>query len=170
VFKTTLSGSLLVLLLAAGTAVAELKLAVLDTQRALLESEEAKTLLQAVRVDLEKELSQVTELDQEIRTLREQMQKDADVMSPADQRRRAKAIEDKQIELQFQVNKLQKEEQDRGQEVLQLMGPKIQAVVNELIEAEGYDMVLQRGSLLYVNAKHDITRKVTEKLNERRGR
>jgi outer membrane protein len=170
VFKTMLSGSLLVLSLAAGTAVAELKLAVLDTQRALLESEEAKAMLQSVRTDLEKELNQVTELDQEIRTLREQMQKDADVMSPADQRRRAKAIEDKQIELQFQVNRLQKEEQDRGQEVLQLMGPKIQAVVNEMIEADGYDMVLQRGSLLYVNPKHDITRKVTEKLNERRGR
>lgn len=168
--KTMLSGSLLVLLLAAGSAVAELKLAVLDTQRALLESEEAKALLSAAQNELEQEQSQVNELGQEIVALQEQLQKDMDVMSPAEQRRRAKIIEDKQIDYQFQVNKLQKEVQDRRQELLQVMAPKIDAVLKELIEAEGYDMILQRNSLLYANSDLDITRKVTEKLNERRGR
>jgi Skp family chaperone for outer membrane proteins len=28
-------------------------------------------------------------------------------------------------------------------------------------------MIMERGSLRYVNSKHDITRRVTEKLNEK---
>jgi outer membrane protein len=171
VVKKTWSWSLLILALAAGAAAAAegaLKVAVLDTQRALLESEEAKALLQTAQSELEKEQNDVNELGMEIMALQEQLQKDQDVMSPSEQRRRAKTIEDKQIDYQFQVNKLQKEVQDRRQELLQLMAPKIDAVLKDLIEAEGYDLILQRGSLLYANSRHDITRKVTEKLNERR--
>jgi outer membrane protein len=169
VVKKVLSGSVLLLLLAASAASAELKIAVLDTQRALLESEEAKQLLQSAQTDLEKEQNDVNALGAEIMSMQEQMQKDADVMSPSEQRKRQKAFEDKQIEYQFQVNRLQKEVQDRRQELMQLMAPKIDAVLKDLIETEGYDVIMQRGSLLYANSKHDITRRVTEKLNERRG-
>jgi outer membrane protein len=173
VVKKTWSWSFLILLLVAGSAAAaegSLKVAVLDTQRALLESEEAKALLQTAQTELEKEQNEVNQLGMEIMALQEQLQKDADVMSPSEQRRRTKTIEDKQIDYQFQVNKLQKEVQDRRQELLQLMAPKIDAVLKDMIEAEGYDLILQRGSLLYASSQHDITRKVTEKLNERRGR
>lgn len=163
-----LSWSLLTLLLAAGSAAAELKIAVLDTQRALIESEEAQQLLKTAQFDLEGEQNKVNALGQEIQTLQEQLQKDAEVMSPAEQRKRAAEIEDKRMQYQFEVNRLQKQVQDRRQELLQQMAPKIDAVLQDLIELEGYDVILQRGSLLYANSKHDITRKVTEKLNEKR--
>jgi len=157
-----------VLLLASAGAAAELKIAVLDTQRALLESAEAQELMDTAQFDLEGDQNRVNALGQEIRTLQEQVQKDAEVMSPAEQRKRQKEIEDKQIEYQFLVNKLQKDVQDRRQELLQQMAPKVDAVLKDLIEVEGYDLILQRGSLLYANSRHDITRKVTEKLNEKR--
>jgi outer membrane protein len=169
VIKKSVFGSLLLLsLLAAGAAAAELKIAVLDTQRALIESEEAQQLLRSAQTELEGEQQQVNTLGAEIMALQEQMQKDAEVMSPAEQRRRQKELEDKQLDYQFRANRLQKEVQDRRQELLQQMAPKIDAVLQDLIELEGYDVIMQRNSLLYANSKHDITRKVTEKLNERR--
>jgi outer membrane protein len=168
VIKKCVNGSMLLLLLAAGVASAELKIAVLDTQRALIESEEAQQLLRSAQVELEAEQQQVNALGAEIMALQEQIQKDIEVMSPAEARRRQKELEDKQLDYQFRANRLQKEVQDRRQDLLQQMAPKIDAVLQDLIELEGYDMIMQRGSLLYVNSKHDITRKVTEKLNERR--
>lgn len=156
------------LLLVSAGAAAELNIAVLDTQRALLESAEAQELMQTAQFDLEGDQNRVNALGQEIRTLQEQVQKDAEVMSPAEQRKRQKEIEDKQIEYQFLVNKLQKDVQDRRQELLQQMAPKVDAVLKDLIEVEGYDLILQRGSLLYANSRHDITRKVTEMLNQKR--
>jgi outer membrane protein len=159
---------LLTFVLAASGAAAELKIGVLDIQQALLASEEAKQFLQSAQTDLEAEQKEVNDLQQQILSLQEQIQKDADVMSPAEQRKRQKEIEDKQIDFRFQANRLQKEVQDRQQELMQQMGPKIEAVIKDLVDAEGYDLILQRGDLVYADNKHSITRKVTEKLNEKR--
>ena len=169
--KKYLSSNLLLvvfLLLGATGAAAELKIAVLDTQRALLESEEARQLLQAAQSELEKEETEVKNLGDEIVALQEQLQKDAEVLSQGEQRKRQKEIEDKRIDYEFLVNKLQKEVNDRRQELLQQMVPKIDAVLKDLIELEGYDLIMERANLRYANSKHDITRRVTEKLNERR--
>ena len=73
--------SLLFLLLAAGPAAAELKIAVLDTQRALLESEEAQQLLKRAQEELQSEENEVKSLGEEIVALQEQLQKDAEVLS-----------------------------------------------------------------------------------------
>jgi outer membrane protein len=156
-----------ILLLIAGPAAAELKIAVLDTQRALVESEEAKKLLSQAAAELQGEEGQVRTLGEEIMAIQTKLQTDGEVMSPTEQRKLQKDIEDKQIDYQFRINKLQKEVNDRRQELLQQMVPKIDAVLKDLIEVEGYDLIMERNSLRYVNAKHDITRKVTEKLNEK---
>ena len=153
---------------AAPLAAAELKIAVLDTQRALLSSEEAKALMEQVHQELEAEQSAVNALGDEIRALQEQLAKDGEVMSATEQRKAQKDLEDKGIDYQFLVNKLQKQVNDRRQEMGQVMVPKVDAVLKDLIELEGYDVILERSSLLYVNSKHDITRRVTEKLNEKR--
>ena len=159
--------SLWILLLVAGAAAAELKIAVLDTQRALVESEEAKQLLEQAARELQAEEQAVQELGESILAIQERLQTDGEVMSPSEQRKLTKEIEDKQIDYQFQVNKLQKEVADRRQELLQQMVPKIDTVLKDLIELEGYDLIMERSQLRYVNSKHDITRKVTEKLNEK---
>jgi outer membrane protein len=167
VIKNWTRHSLWILLLIAGTAAAELKIAVLDTQRALVESDEAKALLEQAARELQAEESAVQELGESIMAIQERLQTDGEVMSPSEQRKLQKEIEDKQIDYQFQVNKLQKEVNDRRQELLQQMVPKIDTVLKDLIEVEGYDLIMERSQLRYVNSKHDITRKVTEKLNEK---
>ena len=159
--------SMWILLLIAGPVAAELKIAVLDTQRALVESDEAKALLAQAAQELQNEENEVKTLGESIMAIQERLQTDGEVMSPTEQRKLQKEIEDKQIDYQFQLNKLQKEVNDRRQELLQQMVPKIDAVLKDLIELEGYDIIMERGQLRYVNSKHDITRKVTEKLNEK---
>ncbi len=160
--------SLFAFMLAAGTVAAELKIAVLDTQRALVESEEATALLAQAEKELQEEQNEVTTLRDEIEALQQRLQTDGEVMSAAEQRKVQKDIEDKQIDFQFLVNKLQKEVKDRQQDIFQQMVPKIDKVLKDLIELEGYDLIMERANLRYVNSKHDITRKVTEKLNENR--
>lgn len=168
-FKKSTGWILLPLLLVAGSAFAELKIAVIDTQRALLESEEAKQLMQAAQSDLQDDQSQLQTLGQQIQTLQEQFKKDAEVMSDADKRARQKEVEDKQIEFEFLRNKLQKEVNDRRQELAQQMVPKLEGVLKDLTDQEKYDVILERGALLYADPKHDITKRVTELLNAKKG-
>ncbi|TDJ27960.1 MAG: OmpH family outer membrane protein [Gammaproteobacteria bacterium] len=165
--KKLVSLSSLLFCLVAASASAELKIAVLDTQRALIASEEAQSLSKKIQEELQSDEAEAKALNDEVRALTEKLQKDGEVMSPAEQRKAQKDIEDKQIDLQFLVNKLQKAVQDRRQELVNHMLPKIDAVLKDLIELEGYDLIMERSNLRYVNTKHDITRKVTEKLNEK---
>ena len=129
--------------------------------------EEAQALLAQAQKELQAEQDELQALGEEIVALQEKLQTDGEVMSATEQRKLQKDIEDKQIDYQFLGNKLQKEVNDRRQELLQQMVPKIDVVLKDLIELEGYDMIMERGSLRYVNSKHDITRRVTEKLNEK---
>ena len=157
-------------LLIGASAHAELKIAVLDTQRAIFETESVKGLLEKANAELKRDQDEVQSLQGKIQAQQEKLQKDQDVMSTEDKRRAAKEIEDLQIDLQFLVNKLQKEVQDRREELLRDMVPRVDAVLKDLIELEGYDLIAERSSFHYVNTKHDITRRVTEKLNEKASR
>ena len=154
-------------MLTAADVAAELKIAILDVQRALGESQEAKALAEQIREDLQNNEEDLKALGESIQSLGEKLEKDAEIMGESEKRKMRKDIEDKRIDYEFGVNKLRKELQDRQQEILQQMAPKLDAVLKDLIEIEGYDVVMQRSGLLYVNAKHDITRKVTEKLNDK---
>ncbi len=155
------------LMAAAFGAAAELKVAVLNVQRALSESDEAKAAAEQIQQDLQEDRDSLNQLREDIEALQEQLEKDAEILGDEEKRRIGKDIEDKRLDFEFGANKLQKELQDRQEEVLRDMAPKLEAVLDDLVEIEGYDLVLQRGGLLYVNVKHDITRRVTEKLNEK---
>lgn len=167
--NTKLAGlALCGLLLAAPFAAAELKIAVLDTQRALISTEEAQTLLEQAQSELQEKEAELNALGEQIQKLQGQLETDGEIMSPSEQRRIAKEIEEQQIEYQYQGQKLQRELNDKRQELLQVMAPKLNAVLEDLIALEGYDLIMERANLRYVNPKHDITRRVTEKLNEKR--
>ena len=146
-----------------------MKVASLDVLRAISDSEEAKTLFTTVQQELQNDQDALTALQGEIASLREKLAKDSEILSDSEQRRLVNDIESKQADLQFQANKLRKEFNDRQQEIISQMVPKLDAVLKDLVEIEGYDFILNKNqqTVLYVNTKHDITRKVTEKLNEK---
>ena len=147
--------------------VAQLKVAVVNTVQAIQQSEEATAFTEQLQQELAPEQAELQGLQQEINELRQRVQDEGDVMSADEQRKVARDIENKQIDLEFRAQKLQKDVQDRQQELIQVMGPKVQAIVNDLVEVERYDLVFERSNVGYVNPRHDITAKVTEKLNER---
>lgn len=158
-----------VLALSAVSAFAEMKVASLDVLRAISDSEEAKTLFTTVQQELQSDQDALTALQVEIGSLRERLTKDSEILSDSERRRLVNDIESKQADLQFQANKLRKEFNDRQQEIISQIVPKLDAVLKDLVEIEGYDFILNKNqqTVLYVNTKHDITRKVTEKLNEK---
>jgi outer membrane protein len=154
--------------LLAGSAYAEMKIAVINVQRAIGESEEAQGLIKKLEEELQAEQTAIRQLNTDISTLQEKLVKDGEVMSEPEKRRLQKEAEDKQIDYQFQVNKLQKEVNDRQQEILGQMAPKLDAVLKDLIAIEKYDLIVHRQNVLYVDNKLDITAKVTELLNQKK--
>ena len=146
---------------------AELKVAVVDTAQAIQQSAEATAFATKLEQELKGQSDELKALQEDIAALEQRVVDEGDVMSDVDKRAVAKDIESKRIDLDFGAKKFQKELQDRQNELLQEMLPKVRVIVNDLVEVERYDLVFERTNVGYVNPRHDITAKVTEKLNER---
>lgn len=155
-------------LFSASAAHAEMNIVVLDSVRAILESDEAKLLADAANKEMESEQTELRAMAEEMQALNTRLQTDGEVMSATEVRSVQKQIEDMQIDLQFRSQKLQKEVQDRRQEILQALAPKFDKVLKDIIQVDQIDLIMSPQALQYANTKHDITRRVTEKLNEQR--
>ena len=154
------------MLLGASIAHAEMNIVVLDSVRAILESDEAKVLADAANKEMEVEQTELRAMAESMQALNTKLQTDGEVMSATEKRKLQRDIEDIQIDLQFRSQKLQKEVQDRRQEILQTLAPKFDKVLKDIIQVDQIDLILAPNALQYANTKHDITRRVTEKLNE----
>ena len=147
---------------------AELNIVVLDSVRAILESDEAKVLVEAANTEMEEKANELHGMAQTMQDKQNKLQTDGEVMSASEKRKIAKEIEDAQIDIQFRQQKLQKEVQDRRQEIVQAIAPRFDKVLKDIIQVDQIDFILAPTSLQYANTKLDITKRVTEKLNEQK--
>ena len=145
---------------------AEMKIVVLDPVRAILESDEGKVLIEAANKEMQSDSDQLRTDAEALKVLQTKLQKDGEVMSDSDKRKAVKELESMQADLQFGSQKLQKEAQDKRQEILQTLAPQYDKVLKDLIQVDQIDLIVQPNALQYANPKHDITKRVTEKLNE----
>jgi outer membrane protein len=160
------STAVVAILFTAPVVSAEMNIVVLDPVRAILESEEAKVLAEAANKEMQPEQEELRAAAEEMQALQAKLQKDGEVMSDSERRKAIKDLESMQADIQFGSQKLQKEAQDRRQEILQALAPKYEKVLSDLIQIDQIDLILSPNQLQYANAKHDISRRVTEKLNE----
>ncbi len=161
---------LLSALMLSGAVHAEMNIVVLDTVRAILESDEAKVLIEAAEKEMGGESDELRGLADQRKTLAEKLQKDGDVLSQTEIRDIQKDIEEIELDLQYRSQKLQKAVQDKRQEILVALAPKFEKVRNDLVQVEGYDMIIAPNAMIYVNPKNDITRRVTERMNENKNK
>ncbi len=144
------------------------KIAVVNLQEAILQTDLAQKRLTAVReeTDYKADKAEYDRLKEEFDELVRKLQKDVAVMSQDQQMAARKKLASKQADLEHVTGKLQKAEQAAGQALLQEMSPAVQEVLRELIATEGIGLLLQRGSVIHADAGYSITAKVTDKLNQ----
>lgn len=149
-------------------AVAQGKIAVVDLQEAILQTDLAQKRLQEIREedDFKADRAEFEKLKKELDDLVKKFQKDAAVMSQEQQAAARQKLASKQADLEHVVGKVQQTEQAAAQALLQEMGPKVQEVLRELITTDGIGLLLQRGAVIHADPSYSITAKVTDKLNQ----
>ena len=150
----------------ATSALAEAKIAIVDVQGAILQSAEAQRLLQQIQTEFQSEEDEIRQIQSEAAAMLERLQKDSEVMSDAERRRLQQQIESKNNDVVFFRQKLQRQVEERQAELFSGVNGKVQKAIEELVKSEDYDLILPRQAALYVNPVYNITRQVTEKLNE----
>ena len=147
---------------------AENKVAYVDLQRALSESDAGKTAEGKFQDEVKKARSGIDSKKKEYDTLQESVKKQKDSLS-------TKALAEKQEKLMSMEKDLKRTIQD-GEDTLrrrnaQLVGElvkKLRTVVDQIGKDDGYTMIFEKGAqspVLYADQGIDITEKVVKKFN-----
>lgn len=154
------------LLLAPVVQAKDMKIAVLDYGAAMLKSDRAKKMADVIKKDLEKRESIIRNLEQEIKSMTEKAERDGPVLSDSDKFNLTKEVRDKQEEYRNQLEKYQKTQKDGRDDIVRALRPKMAEIVEGVVKKGGYDLVVERGGVVHVDEKYDITDKVVKALNE----
>ena len=149
-------------------AAAQGKIAVVNLQEAILQTDLAQKRITEVRgqEDYKADKAEFDRLKSEFEDLAKKFQKDLAVMSQEQQVAARKKLASKQADLEHVTGKLQQAEQTAGQRLLQEMSPSVQQALRELIASEGIGLLLQQQAVIHADPGYNITAKLTDKLNQ----
>lgn len=157
-----------VMALASLPVAAQTKIAVLDYQMALLESDAAKRY----SVDAEKkfgsQLQRLKNLESEAKRLQERMQRDGEKLGQSELEKIELEFRQKAREFQVQSKELNDAKAQSDREMLEQLKPKLDKAVETVLQAGDYDLVIDRSAVIDVKPTLDITRQVIERLNSAR--
>ncbi|MDF2447402.1 MAG: OmpH family outer membrane protein [Moraxellaceae bacterium] len=144
---------------------AEMKIAVADSQMALMASDAAKKAVEKLQGELKVQRDRMSQLKNEIEGLDAKAKKDGAVMSAKDKQDLQKQAEGKIQEYNNLGQTIQRRTQEVQNELLQRMLPKMEAAIEELQKTNKFDIIIERKSAIFADPSVDITKKITEKLN-----
>lgn len=147
---------------------AEVSIAVVDMQRAVLASDEAKIAVEKFRQEKQSEIDTITKLETELKGIQDKIAKDGEIMSEDERRKLKNSFEEKATTYKFHRQNMQKAEQQELQNLAQLMEPKMQAALKAIIDEKKYDLVVRPEMVIYNAPNTDITKLLLEKLNEKK--
>jgi outer membrane protein len=144
------------------------RIAVVNLEEAILQTDEAQQRLNGLREaeDFKADKAELDRLQAEREALIKEVQNNMAVMSAEEQQSARKRLTNKNADLEHVLRKLQQAEQELGQILLQEMTPGVQVVLRDLIESEGIGLLLQRSAVIHADNGYSITAKVTDKLNQ----
>lgn len=158
----------LVALVFSATVAAEGKVVVFNMQAAIIQTDAAKKSLQAL--DADAEFSQMKAKFEGLRSDLMSLDKNAktNAMTWSNEQKvdHRKKVEYKSADLKLAAEKLKAERNAVVKKIMQELGPKAKAALNEVVTAEGLGLVLDSSVAYWANASYDITAKVTAKLNK----
>ncbi|RMA78681.1 OmpH family outer membrane protein [Umboniibacter marinipuniceus] len=178
-FLTKLAASMLALVLST-SALAQGKVAVVDLNAAIMETDVAKMRIQELQAqaDVQDVITQAETLMADIRTLQEEAQANSVTWSAERLQEQQAAIQSKSVDFQAAQTKLNDAQNRVVGALMQELRPRAGQAVQDLIQSEGIGLLLDKSAVypvgrqqgapivLYVDTSFDLTPRVTEKLNQ----
>ena len=145
-------------------AVAQGKIAVVDLEAAILQSDYAQARLNEFETneDFAADKAEFEGLRKELDQLVQDFQRDQAAMSEDQQVSARQKLASKQSDIEYVAKKLQSMQQQNGQRVFQELAPK----ARDIIATDGSGLLLQQQTVIHADLGYSITAKVTDKLNQ----
>jgi len=148
-------------------AVAQSKVAVIDVQRVVTESDPGKEVMQNLRVLSDAKAQEGQNLQQEMAALQDQFNKQRFTVSEQRQAEMSKEIEDKQIAIRRFQDDAQRELQEAQRRELGGLEERILPIIDQIGKEQGYTLIFNKfqSGLVYADETVDVTDTVITRFN-----
>jgi outer membrane protein len=156
--------------LAPSLAHADAKLAFVDLQRALEETDDGRKARAKLKSDFDKKQKELDEKSEELKKLKDGIDKKAALMKPEALQKEQKDFQDRFVELQQVYQRLQQDLAQREQQATEGIVTGLQTVVGKIADREKFTMVLAKNSaVVWGQPSLDITNEVIRMYNQGAG-
>lgn len=157
---------MVLVLLGAPIAAQAEKIAVVDMQAVFEQLPQREEVSKTLKTEFGDRVAGVQKMQEELRDMLEKQQRDAALMSETQKTEMLRQMESLKAELQLKGKALDEDMRRRNGEEQNKLLVKVQKAISDIAEKEKYDVVLQRGAVIYVKPESDISSKVVEVLSK----
>lgn len=111
-------------------------------------------------------VASVKKMQEDLRGMLEKQQRDGALMSSTQKTEMARKMESLKSELQLKGEALDKDMRRRQKEEQNKLLVKVQEVINKIAVKESYEMVIERGAVVYSKPTSDISSQVVNVLSK----
>lgn len=156
-------------LFAAPLAHAESKVAVVDTQRAVMETEDGLRAQATLKKLFDSRQRELDKKQADLQKQREDIEKQRGVLSQEALQKRLETWQRDMVQLQTVFVDYNKELQKKQGELTQPIFQKAMGVIRRLASQDGYDVVVDKQAVPYVRSDLDLTDRVIQLYNQGAG-
>ncbi len=147
-----------------GTASAQVKIAVINTQKALLETEELKKAQLELEAKFKPRQDQMVKLQKELEDIQTQL--NSGKLNELGTQELNTEGQRKQRELQRLQQDLQEDVERERTDIIQRAGTRMQEVVKKLADEKGLDIVVDSANTVFFKTAFEITAEATAAYNK----
>jgi outer membrane protein len=145
---------------------AESKIGLIDMRAALFSSTAAQNFSDKMVEEFKQQDLEVRSVGEAAKKLETRLQNDAAIMSDSERAKLSSDLEEKIQEYKYLKTRLDKALAEKRQQFLEESRPKLDKVINDLVEQESLELLLPREAALYAAEGMDYTQKVITMLND----
>ncbi|CAM4370896.1 OmpH family outer membrane protein [Shewanella livingstonensis] len=142
------------------------KLAVVDMGEVFEQLPQREQISKSLKAEFGDRVAEVQKMQEEMRSLVEKQQRDGALMSDTQKTELVRKMESLKSEFQLKGKALDEDMRRRQGEEQNKLLVQVQKAINTIAGKEKYDMVLQRGAVIFVKPEADISSKVVEALSK----
>ena len=156
----------LTVVFAASAAAAQAKLAVVDTQRAIMETEDGLRAQATLKKLFDSRQRELDKKQEELQKERDDIDKQKDVLSKTALAKRVDKWQREMVQLQTVFVEYNKELQKKQGELTQPIFQKAMGLIRRLATQEGYDMIVDKTAVPYARSDLDLTDRLITLYNQ----
>lgn len=165
--KLSLAPAVAGLVLFAGSAAyAQSKIAVVDTQRAIMETEDGLRAQATLKKLFDSRQRELDKKQQDLQKEREDIEKQKDVLSKAALAKRIEKWQTEMAQLQTVFVDYNKELQKKQGELTQPIFTRAMGLIRRLATQEGYDLIVDKQAVPYVRSDLEVTDRLITLYNQ----